>query len=139
MNKDKKLTILKKGHTRYPESPEQARLETFENPSPSNKYTVEFSTEEFTSLCPVTSQPDFGKINIEYIPDKKCIESKSLKLYLFSYRNYQGFVEKITNKILDDIVKACSPLYARVTGIFNPRGGIGIKVEADYNKERKSK
>ena len=131
----KKLSILKQGRTVYPTIPDNAVLETFDNPSLSNDYFVEFETEEFTSLCPVTKQPDFAKIIISYVPAQKCIESKSLKLYLYSFRNYSGFAEKIINRILDDIVDACKPLEAEVTGYFSPRGGITIKVTANYKKE----
>lgn len=133
----KGLSILKKVKTAYPNRPDEAVLEIFDNPSPSNDYRIEFETEEFTSLCPITGQPDFGKINITYIPDRKCIESKSLKLYLFSYRNFQGFAEKIINCILDDVLRACHPKKASVTGIFMPRGGISIKVEANYSRDKK--
>ncbi len=131
MNKEE-LSILKQGKTKYPENPEEARLETFDNPAADNDYHVEFETSEFTSLCPITSQPDFAKILISYKPDKKCIESKSLKLYLFSFRNYRGFAEKIVNRILNDLVKPSKPKEAKVTGYFTQRGGISIKVEAVY-------
>ena len=136
MNSNDDLTILKAGQVAYPQSPEEARLESFDNPSGSSEYTVEFETCEFTSLCPVTGQPDFASIKIRYVPDKKCIESKSFKLYLFSFRNHKGFAEAIVNRILDDIVAACSPVQAQVTGSFTPRGGISIKVEAEYRKDK---
>ncbi|MFH1414459.1 MAG: preQ(1) synthase [Elusimicrobiota bacterium] len=137
MNDKDRITILGSGKTGYPQSPDNAELETFNNPSQGNEYTVEFETAEFTSLCPVTAQPDFADIVIEYVPDAYCIESKSLKLYLFSYRNYTGFAEKIVNNILDDIVSACSPKSAKVIGYFTPRGGISIKVESEYKGEDK--
>jgi len=137
VNKKNELSILRQGKTKYPVHPDKAELQTFSNPAPGNDYTIEFSTDEFTSLCPVTSQPDFGTITIRYIPDKKCVESKSLKLYLFSFRNYNGFMEAIVNRILDDLVKACRPKEAKVTGDFKPRGGITSKVEAYYKKRRK--
>jgi len=130
-----KITHLGSGDTLYPDSPSKDTLDFFENPSPGRDYAIEFETSEFTSLCPVTSQPDFAKIKISYIPDKKCIESKSLKLYLFSYRNHQGFAEEIVNRILDDIVGVLSPLEAYVEGFFTPRGGISITVSAEYDKE----
>jgi 7-cyano-7-deazaguanine reductase len=133
-NKEK-FSILKEGETVYPDHPDKAKLEFFDNPSPGNDYSIEFETSEFTSLCPITSQPDFGNIIISYIPDKSCIESKSLKLYLFSYRNYGGFAEKIVNRILDDVVKTCCPRQASVTGDFTARGGITIKVNAEYKGE----
>ncbi len=130
----KNLSILGESHTEYPQKPEDANLEAFSNPSAGNDYWIEFETSEFTSLCPVTSQPDFATIKISYIPGKKCIESKSLKLYLFSYRNHKGFAEEIVNRMLKDLVKACRPKTARVEGFFTPRGGISIKVKAEYEK-----
>ncbi|MFC2048611.1 preQ(1) synthase [Elusimicrobiota bacterium] len=130
------LSVLKRNIIKYPDKPEDAVLEVFNNPSKDNAYRVSFETSEFTSLCPITSQPDFADIIIQYKPDLKCIESKSLKLYLFSFRNYGGFAEDIVNKILDDIVEACKPYRAKVTGIFTARGGIKIKVDARYKKNR---
>jgi 7-cyano-7-deazaguanine reductase len=126
------LTILRASETSYPESSAEARLESFENQSSHRDYWITFDCPEFTSRCPITNQPDFGKITIRYIPDKKCIESKSLKLYLFSFRNYNTFHEAVVNKILDDFVAACQPRRVIVSGDFNPRGGISIKVEAEY-------
>ena len=126
------LTILSPGKTVYPDSPDNASLETFVNKYPDRDYVVEFDCPEFTSMCPVTGQPDFAKIKITYIPDLKCIESKSLKLYLFSFRNVGMFHEEITNRILDDLVTACQPRWARVRGIMNPRGGIAIDVTAEH-------
>ncbi len=105
-------------------------LETFPNTT-NKEYRVNLNTEEFSSLCPRTGQPDFGSITVQYIPNKYCIESKSLKLYLFAYRNYQGFMESITNKIADDLYKICNPKQLRVWGIFKRRGGIAIVVKAD--------
>ncbi len=141
MNKKKKekLTILKKGHSCYPSSPCDARIETFKNPRMDSDYTVEFATDEFTSLCPVTSQPDFARIEISYCPAEKCIESKSLKLYLFSYRNFEGFAEDIINRILKDLSKACRPKWMEIEGVFTPRGGISIKVISEYNSKKKGK
>ena len=107
-------------------------LETFKNQNPERDYTVTHSAPEFTSLCPKTGQPDFAVIVIEYIPDKLCIELKSLKLYLNSYRNDGIFFESVTNKILDDLVKVCKPRYMVVTAEFNVRGGILSTVEAEY-------
>ena len=128
------LTLLKKAETVYPDSPDKARLETFPNRYASRDYTVEFDCPEFTSLCPVTGQPDFARINITYLPDQKCLESKSLKVYLFSFRSTGMFHEEITNRILDDLVAACAPRWARVRGTMNPRGGISIIVTAEYVK-----
>lgn len=110
-------------------------LETFENQNPERDYTVTHSAPEFTSLCPKTGQPDFAVIVIEYIPDKLCLELKSLKLYLNSYRNDGIFFESVTNKILDDLVKVCKPRYMVVTAEFNVRGGILSTVEAEYIDE----
>ncbi len=128
-----KLTILGR-KAPYPASPEKAKLETFENKYRARDYWVTFHCPEFTSLCPKTNQPDFGTLKIRYIPDKRCLEAKSLKLYLFSYRNMGIFNEHLVNRILDDIVKASRPRRAEVSGEFNPRGGINITVEASYKK-----
>ena len=130
-----KLTILGKSRIKYPASPDKAKLETFKNEYPNRDYWISFDCPEFTSICPVTSQPDFGVITIRYIPDKKCIESKSLKLYLFSFRNFATFHEHVVNRVLDDIVRACNPRKASVIGEFLPRGGININVEASYPEE----
>jgi 7-cyano-7-deazaguanine reductase len=132
-DKYKDLSLLKKSESKYPESPDQAKLETFENAYKNRDYWITFDCPEFTSRCPITNQPDFGEITIRYIPDKRCIESKSLKLYLFSFRNFGTFHEEVVNRILDDIVKACQPRQLKVIGDFNPRGGISIKVEAEYS------
>jgi 7-cyano-7-deazaguanine reductase len=111
-------------------------LETFENQNPERDYRVTHSAPEFTSLCPKTGQPDFAVIVIEYIPDNLCIELKSLKLYLNSYRNEGIFFESVTNKILDDLVKVCKPRYMVVTAEFNVRGGISSTVEAEFIDEK---
>lgn len=134
MDKYNKLTILGASQTSYPESPDEAKLETFENRYSNRDYWITFECPEFTSRCPVTNQPDFGKIIIRYVPNQRCIESKSLKLYLFSFRNHNTFHEEVVNKILDDMVAACQPRRAIVIGDFNPRGGISIKVEAEYSE-----
>ena len=131
-NKYKNLTLLKSSENVYPETPEDAKLEVFDNQYANRDYWITFDSPEFTSRCPITNQPDFGKILIKYIPDKKCVESKSLKLYLFSFRNHNTFHEEVVNRILDDLVKSCLPRKAIVIGDFNPRGGISIKVEAEY-------
>jgi 7-cyano-7-deazaguanine reductase len=126
------LTLLGKGGAAYPASPDQARLETFENKYPHRDYTVEFDCPEFTSVCPVTGQPDFAHITITYIPDSRCLESKSLKYYLASFRNVGMFHEEITNRILDDVISSCRPRRATVRGRMNRRGGIAIEVVAEY-------
>lgn len=128
------LTLLGKSKegTKYPTKPEEAILETFE--APKGEYEVELQTEEFTSLCPITAQPDYARISVKYIPNKKCIESKALKLYLFSFRGVGAFAEAITNRILNDLVKATAPQWMEVKGYFAKRGGIGINVTATYEK-----
>lgn len=123
------LTLLGGGPLPQLSSPEKAVLETFENPS-SRDYEVTFFTKEFTSHCPVTGQPDFAEITIRYTPNRRCLESKALKQYLGAYRSQAVFAEGITNRILDDVVRAISPKRAVVIGDFWPRGGIGIRVEA---------
>jgi len=127
-----KLSILRRSQTRVPASPDKASLESFPNRHPNRDYWVELDCPEFTSLCPVTGQPDFGHITIQYVPDRLCLESKSLKLYIFSFRNHATFHEEAVNRILDDIVKAIHPRRAVVKGIFNRRGGIAITVQAEY-------
>ncbi len=126
-----KLTLLGRSEARLLRSPAEARLETFPNPS-GRSYNVRFETADFTSLCPVTGQMDFAQIVIEYVPDELCIESKSLKFYLASYRNEGAFNEAVTNRILDDFVSACRPRKAAVTAAFSPRGGIALTVRATY-------
>lgn len=110
-------------------------LETFPNNNPNNGYEIYLDFPEFSSLCPKTGQPDFAHISIKYVPDKQCVESKSLKLYFFAYRSQGAFMETITNKILDDFVQACSPRYCEVVGNFAPRGALKIVVKATYTKE----
>ncbi|MEM7391704.1 MAG: preQ(1) synthase [Verrucomicrobiota bacterium] len=134
----KNLSLLKAGEKNYPDSPDAARLEAFENTHPDRDYWITFDCPEFTAMCPITGQPDFGKILIEYIPARRCIESKSLKLYLFAFRNEGAFHEEVVNRILDDVVKTCRPRKAIVTGIFNPRGGIGLTVKAEYRGRGKT-
>lgn len=107
------------------------KLEVFPNKNPGRNYVVELETSEFTCLCPATGQPDFATIKISYIPREKIVESKSLKLYLWSFRNEGCFHEHLTNIILDDLVKALDPIWCRVVGNFNARGGIAIKVTAE--------
>ena len=127
-----KLTLLKSGYTNYPTAPGETQLETFDNLYSDRDYVIEFDCPEYTSLCPVTGQPDFGHIIVRYIPDKLCIESKSLKLFLFSFRNCNTFHEEAANHILDALVRACAPRKAEVIGKFRPRGGIAINVKATY-------
>jgi 7-cyano-7-deazaguanine reductase len=125
------LTLLGKSEAQLPGSPAEARLETFPNPA-RRKYRIRFETADFTSLCPVTGQMDFAQITIEYVPNALCVESKSLKFYLASYRNERAFNEAVTNRILDDFVGACSPREATVTAEFSARGGLALTVRAEF-------
>lgn len=109
-------------------------LEAFENQHTDNDYWVRFNCPEFTSLCPITGQPDFAEIRIDYIPGKRMVESKSLKLYLFSFRNHGAFHEDCVNIILKDLVALMDPKYIEVTGFFVPRGGISIHPFANYGR-----
>jgi 7-cyano-7-deazaguanine reductase len=131
--KSKGLTLLGKSEARLPSSPADARLETFPNPA-KRAYRIRFETADFTSLCPVTGQMDFAQITIEYVPAKLCVESKSLKFYLASFRNERAFNEAVTNRILDDFVAACAPREAVVTAEFSARGGIALTVRAEYGR-----
>ena len=108
------------------------QLETFPNPNRERDYEISFEAPEFTCLCPMTGQPDFATIRIRYTPDDKCVELKSLKLYLWSFRNEGGFHEAVTNRILDDLVAAIGPRRARVEGDFNIRGGIHTTIIVEY-------
>ena len=119
-------------HSALPESSDAAVLEMVPNPHPGLLYLVRFTCPEFTSLCPVTGQADFAQITIEYVPNLRCVESKSLKFYLASYRNERAFNEAVTNRILDDFVRACSPREATVTAEFSARGGIALTVRAEF-------
>src|SRR5213083_2974756 len=130
--KTSRLTLLGRSEARIPASPAEARLEIFPNPAPHRNYCIHFETDDFTSVCPVTGQPDFARIDIDYVPDRRCVESKSLKFYLASYRNERAFNEAATNRILDDFVKACAPRKAIVTAQFSARGGIALTVRAAY-------
>jgi len=115
-------------------APSQDILETFENKFPHRNYNIQFVFPEFTSLCPKTGQPDFATIEVNYIANHKCIESKSLKLYFFAYRQCGSFMETITNSILEDLVAVCQPKQMKVTGKFNARGGTFINVTAEYQE-----
>jgi 7-cyano-7-deazaguanine reductase len=109
-------------------------LETFDNPMPERDYTIHIDVPEFTCLCPKTGQPDFATIAIDYVPDARCIELKSLKLYMWSFRDEGAFHEKVTNRMLDDFVAACAPRFMRVTGKFNVRGGIYTTVVVEHRQ-----
>jgi 7-cyano-7-deazaguanine reductase len=133
-----RLTLLGRSEAKIPASPGEAKLETFPNPA-RRRYRVHFETDDFTSLCPVTGQADFARIEIDYVPDRLCVESKSLKFYLASYRNERAFNEAVTNRILDDFVRACAPREAIVTAQFSARGGIALTVRAEYSGEKGQK
>lgn len=110
------------------------KLETFPNHHPKRDYVVTLKTDEFTCVCPATGQPDFARLTIQYIPDKKIVESKSLKLYLWSYRNEGVFHEHVANVILDDLASALKPRWCKITADFAVRGGISITIDAEYKK-----
>lgn len=110
------------------------RLETFPNPAPERDYRIRMEIPEFTCLCPMTGQPDFAMLALEYIADRRCVELKSLKLYLWSYRNEGAFHEAVTNRILGDLVRATKPRYMRLEARFNVRGGIHTSVVAEHRK-----
>lgn len=120
------LSLLGNKGVKYPTDYDPSLLETFENQHPDNEYVVTFVCPEFTTLCPITSQPDFGKIIIRYIPRRRMVESKSLKLYLFSFRNHGDFHEDVVNIIMKDLARLMDPRYIEVLGVFMPRGGIAI-------------
>ena len=133
MREDNLNALGKKTEYRMDYAPEV--LETFVNKHPDNDYWVQFNCPEFTALCPITGQPDFAEIKIMYIPDKKMVESKSLKLYMFSFRNHGDFHEDVVNIILDDLVKLMNPRYIEVVGLFVPRGGISIHPYVNYGRK----
>ena len=134
MRQKENLTLLGSNHTEYKTDYDPSLLETFSNKHPDNDYFVKFNCPEFTSLCPITGQPDFATIYISYVPDKLMVESKSLKLYLFSYRNHGDFHEDCVNKIMKDLIALLDPKYIEVTGKFLPRGGLSIDPYCNYGK-----
>ncbi|MFL5321161.1 MAG: preQ(1) synthase [Myxococcaceae bacterium] len=113
-------------------------LVTFKNPSPDRDYTIAFDIPEFTCLCPLTGQPDFAHFKIRYVPDKLCVELKSLKMYFWSFRDEGQFHEAVTNRILDDLVKLMQPRSITVEGDFFVRGGIGTVITASYEKKKRA-
>jgi 7-cyano-7-deazaguanine reductase len=121
--------------SQYNFSYDRSVLETFKNPHPHREYRVKFNCPEFTALCPITGQPDFATIYITYIPDERMVESKSLKLYLFSFRNHGAFHEDVINIIMNDLIEAMQPRYIEVFGKFSPRGGISIDPWCNYGKK----
>jgi len=134
MSRDKE-NLKSLGHkTEYRQDYDPSVLETFENQHPDRDYWVEFLCPEFTTLCPITGQPDFAEIQIRYIPDRRMVESKSLKLYLFSFRNHGDFHEDCVNIIMDDLIRLMQPRYIEVKGNFVPRGGIAIHPYANYGR-----
>jgi 7-cyano-7-deazaguanine reductase len=133
------LKLLGQSAVVYPNSPSPKTLETFRNESSRRRFSIKFECPEFTSMCPVTGQPDFARITIEYFPNALCIESKSLKIYLASYRNTRSFNEEIVNRILEDLLTACHPRQAIVRGEFAARGGISISVDAHYPGRSRNK
>ena len=126
------LPLLGRSEHRLPASPDEAKLETFPNRTPGRNYRIHLSASEFTSICPVTGQPDSAHLEITYVPDQLCVETKSLKFYLASFRNFPSFNEAIVNRILDDLVKACTPKQMHVRGEFSSRGGIQLTCEAKF-------
>ena len=130
-----KFRQLGSGETEYRYTVNPDCLETFDNPHPDRDYKVTFTTREVTSLCPITGQPDFYRVTITYIPDRHCLESKSLKLYLFSYRQSGMFAEDMANRILADLVKLCRPRWMEVESEMNPRGGIGLTVLVEHKAD----
>ncbi|MEP7286484.1 MAG: preQ(1) synthase [Chloroflexota bacterium] len=130
----KDLTLLGQGKT----TP-QRKLETFPNQHPQRRYTVRLETNEFTALCPMTGQPDFATIRVEYIPNERIVESKSFKLYIWSFRDQGIFHEHVTNVILDDLVEALDPHWCKITADFAQRGGISIIVTAEHTRPNSSR
>lgn len=133
-NEKKDLTLLGNQETNYNYQYNPDILETFENKHTENDYFVKFNIPEFTSLCPITGQPDFATIYISYIPDVKMVESKSLKLYIVSFRNHEGFHEDCANRIMKDLIELLNPKYIEVWAKFTPRGGISIDPYCNYGK-----
>ena len=125
------ITLLGNSKQSFPEKPESSILETFPNRNPDRDYWVKFDCTDFTSLCPVTGQPDFAQFHIEYVPSERCIETKSLKFYMASFRNQRDFNENITNRIFDDIRAVCSPKRLIVEGRFHSRGGISLTTRVE--------
>jgi 7-cyano-7-deazaguanine reductase len=134
MSKPKDSFVSLGKQTAYKQSYAPEILETFDNKHPENDYWVRFNCPEFTTICPITGQPDFAEIRINYLPDAKMVESKSLKLYLFSFRNHGAFHEDCVNIIMKDLNKLMEPRYIEVTGIFSARGGISIYPYANYGR-----
>ena len=135
MRENENLTKLGSAKTTYSMDYDPSVLESFNNKHPQNDYFVKFNCPEFTSLCPITGQPDFANIIISYVPDQKLEESKSLKLYLFSFRNHGDFHEDVVNIIMKDLIQLMDPKYIEVWGKFLPRGGLSIDPYCNYGKK----
>ena len=134
MREKEDLTLLGSGKTKYPNNYAPEMLERFSNKHPGNDYFVKFNCPEFTSLCPITGQPDFATIYLSYVPDEYLVESKSLKLYLYSFRDHGDFHEDVVNTIMKDLIKLMEPKYIEVWGKFTPRGGLSIDPYCNYGK-----
>ncbi len=135
MREKENLTKLGSANTVYKTEYDPSILESFSNKHPENDYFVKFNCPEFTSLCPITGQPDFANIVISYVPDEKLVESKSLKLYMFSFRNHGDFHEDVVNIIMKDLIRLLDPKYIEVWGQFLPRGGLSIDPYCNYGKK----
>ena len=131
-SRSQELGLLGRSENRLPAAPDAAILETFANRTPGRDYWIDLDCPEFSSLCPVTGQPDTARLQIRYIPNARCIETKSLKFYLAAFRNHAAFNEDIVNRILDDLVSACTPRQLVVRGTFGSRGGIRLTCQAAY-------
>lgn len=134
MREKENLTKLGSSGTKYPTEYDPGVLESFSNKHPDNDYFVKFNCPEFTSLCPITGQPDFATVYLSYVPDQKLVESKSLKLYLFSFRQHGDFHEDVVNVIMKDLIRLLEPKYIEVWGKFLPRGGVSIDPYCNYGK-----
>lgn len=126
------LTLLGNSEASFPEKPSRETLEVFANRNRNRQYWIELDCPEFSSLCPVTGQPDTAHLHIRYVPDENCVETKSLKYYLASYRNQPSFNEDIVNRIADDLIAVCQPRRLSITGAFSARGGISLTVQIDH-------
>lgn len=135
MSRTADLTLLGHSENRLPPHPDEAVLETFPNCRPGRRYWIHLDCPEFSSLCPVTGQPDTAHLEIRYVPDARCVETKSLKFYLASFRNLPAFNEEIVNRILDDLIAAMDPEELHVRGKFGARGGIQLTCEASHGPD----
>ncbi|MBR4501089.1 MAG: NADPH-dependent 7-cyano-7-deazaguanine reductase QueF [Clostridia bacterium] len=134
MREKENLTKLGSAKTDYPRDYDPTVLESFSNRHPENDYFVKFNCPEFTSLCPITGQPDYANIVISYVPDQRLVESKSLKIYMFSFRNHGDFHEDVVNRIMKDLIALLDPKYIEVWGKFLPRGGLSIDPYCNWGK-----